>query len=274
MNRKDIQKSVWDRAFDNLDEEGNLIQEPRKIKTDTSVLISTNNKRTWANPEIRKKRSQGIKKTRQKNGSLTDEQKLKCYEETFGPDKNNGLYEKLSKKYSVGINYINHIGSNFENIVSKEIHEKNLQEWNEKYGFFGHWKIYSPGINLLGEYDAHWKNNMIPPSAIFYIRFELANASPKEIRDYLKPWTNNDILKYPDGRIANARYIGFRKKQYSFLTEEIGEVFDFHSMEEIHIFLKKFYGNNLTRTYTHQILRGSRIKEDGPMVGWMFEKIK
>lgn len=37
MNKKDIQKSVWDRAFDDLDENGDPIEKPRTIKSDASV---------------------------------------------------------------------------------------------------------------------------------------------------------------------------------------------------------------------------------------------
>jgi hypothetical protein len=65
MNRKDIQKSVWDRAFDDLDEEGNKIELPRKIKSDCKVNVARNNRLRALDPAWGKKISQankGIKK--------------------------------------------------------------------------------------------------------------------------------------------------------------------------------------------------------------------
>jgi hypothetical protein len=54
MNKKDIQKSVWDRAFDNLDEEGNLIEKPNKIKSDRAVNIARASRIRSLNPEWQK----------------------------------------------------------------------------------------------------------------------------------------------------------------------------------------------------------------------------
>jgi hypothetical protein len=61
MNRKDIQKSVWDRAFDNLDEEGNPIEHPRKIKTDGYVNRNRANRLKANSPEYRANLSKGLK---------------------------------------------------------------------------------------------------------------------------------------------------------------------------------------------------------------------
>ena len=63
MNKKDIQKSVWDRAFDNLDEEGNPINEPRKIKSDSNVNRGRANRLKANSPEIKQKLSESIKES-------------------------------------------------------------------------------------------------------------------------------------------------------------------------------------------------------------------
>jgi hypothetical protein len=61
MNRKDIQKSVWDRAFDDLDEEGNLIEKPRTIKSDGYVNRNRANRLKANNPEYKSNLSKALK---------------------------------------------------------------------------------------------------------------------------------------------------------------------------------------------------------------------
>jgi hypothetical protein len=61
MNKKDIQKLVWDRAFDDLDEDGNFIEKPRLIKSDALVNKGRANKLKALNPEYRKNLSNGLK---------------------------------------------------------------------------------------------------------------------------------------------------------------------------------------------------------------------
>jgi hypothetical protein len=60
MNRKDIQKSVWDRAFDDLDEEGNPIEQSRKIKTDGEVNRNRSNRLRLINPILEKQRIEAL----------------------------------------------------------------------------------------------------------------------------------------------------------------------------------------------------------------------
>lgn len=68
MNRKDIQKSVWDRAFDDLDEEGNLIEKPRTIKSDGYVNRNRANRLKANNPEYRANLSKGLKGIKKHSG--------------------------------------------------------------------------------------------------------------------------------------------------------------------------------------------------------------
>lgn len=270
-----IRDMIWRNAFLDLDQEGDPIEKNRKIKSDTSILISNNNRRTWLNQDVRTKRSAGIKKAKQESGiTLTDAQRLEIYNLSFQPNRNTNLYAELSEKYNISIDYVNHICSNSIRIVTDQQHKINLSNWEKQFGFFGHWRLHSPGKNLLKYYDKHYEKNMIPPSVIFHIRYKMSHCSPKEIRDYLLPWTNNRYFKNNKGGIENGRYINYRKKMYPWLINEDGQFYDIESMDRFHQFVKQFYGNNLTRSYAHQILNGSRIKEDGPMTAWMFEKIK
>jgi hypothetical protein len=62
MNKKDIQKSVWDRAFDDLDEEGNKIEQSSKIKSDQKVNIARANRIRSQNPEMEEKRKIALAK--------------------------------------------------------------------------------------------------------------------------------------------------------------------------------------------------------------------
>jgi len=242
-------------------------------KNQTSILISNNNRRTWSNEEIREKRTSKIREVK-KEYALSLQEKKNCYIDSFGPQRNNGLYKELSKKYGINIHYVSHIASNFYKTVSDEEHEKNLATWNKQFGSFGIWRLHSPGQNLLSIYDKHYKNNKIPPSAIFHIRFFMQTASATEIRNYLLPWTNNEWLRFPTGKIRNGSYISYRKKQYPWLKQGNGQIFEFTDMESFYQFIKKYYGKSLTKEYARQVLRGSAVKEDGPMVGWFFEKIK
>ena len=65
MNRKDIQKSVWDRAFDDLDEEGNPIEKPRAIKSDQAVNVARSNRLMTQTPEWKKANERGLAKRKE-----------------------------------------------------------------------------------------------------------------------------------------------------------------------------------------------------------------
>lgn len=68
MNKKDIQKSVWDRAFDDLDENGDPIEKPRTIKSDGYVNRNRANRLKANNPEYRANLSKGIKGVKKHSG--------------------------------------------------------------------------------------------------------------------------------------------------------------------------------------------------------------
>lgn len=275
MKKKDIQSNIWRNAFNDLDENGDPIAQPRKIKSDTSVAISRNNKISWRNPEIRQRRSEGIQKTKIENGCLSKEEKHKIYLETFQKDRKNGkLYIKLAKKYNVSVNFIQHIATNINKTVTDEQHQKNLEEWEENFGIFGEWELSSPGKDLIKDYDKIWKDNKVPPSAIYHIRFVMKDPTPEKIRNYLLPWTDNEILRHKNGKVANGRYINYRTKQYPFLTDKKSQKFKFKKLADFHLFLEKMYGHTIDKMYVHQILQQNEIRMTGPMTGWRFKKIK
>ena len=92
MNRKDIQKSVWDRAFDDLDEDGNFIEKPRLIKSDASVNKGRANKLKALNPEFQKKRIEALSKVWN-----TNEWKLSQAQRGINRRNNPKLKEEQSK---------------------------------------------------------------------------------------------------------------------------------------------------------------------------------
>jgi hypothetical protein len=96
MNKKDIQKSVWDRAFDDLDEEGNLIEQSRKIKSDYAVNVARANRIRSKDPVKEKKRKEKLFEV-----MATDEykEKLKGHPAwNKGISMEDSVKEKISKK--------------------------------------------------------------------------------------------------------------------------------------------------------------------------------
>jgi hypothetical protein len=60
--KKDIRKQVWDRAFDDLDENGDKIEKPKKIKSDWSVNRARSNRLQAKNSVWIKNQKEGSKK--------------------------------------------------------------------------------------------------------------------------------------------------------------------------------------------------------------------
>lgn len=252
-----------------------------ELKRETTGLkISENNKRTWANPAVKNKRSVSIKKQKQLNGACPPELYLEVYSNSWDADRRDG-YVANARKFlkSKGFDFhkdrVYHIITNGLNTVDETTHKQNTVEWEKKFGF-GVWEVTSPGVDLLPEYDKVWSENLVPPSVVWHIRFNMANSSPKEVRDYLLPWTNGDYYRSSDGkRVENGRYINLRKKSFPFLTDQPSQYAIFDDREKFTEWLRvKMKRKTLTNTYLHQILnRESEIKQVGELSGYRIRKV-
>ena len=207
--------------FDPTQSTGNYIDG----KSETSVKIAKNNRRTWADPDVKAKRQVGIKIAKRNAGSCPPEIYMEVYLNSWGSDRRDG-YVASARKFlkSKGFDFhkdrVYHIITNGLNTVDDETHKQNATNWEKRFGF-GVWEVTSPGVDLLDEYDKVWSENLVPPSVVWHIRFNMATSTPREVRDYLLPWTNGDYYRSADGtRVENGRYINLRKKVFPFLTDQ------------------------------------------------------
>lgn len=275
MSKKTFNNKV-DELFDDL-----VLPSDTEIKRETTSLkISENNKRTWANSDVSTRRSVAIRKAKQDAGSCPPEVYMEVYLNSFGEDRRDG-YVANARKFlkSKGFDFhkdrVYHIITNGLNTVDDTTHKQNTVEWEKKFGF-GVWEITSPGIDLLEEYDKVWSKNLVPPSVVWHIRVNMANSTPKEVRDYLLPWTNGDYYRSADGtRVENGRYINLRKKQFPFLTDQPSQYAIFDDREKLTEWLQiKMKRKTLNNTYLHQILhRDTDIKMVGELSGYRIRKV-
>lgn len=246
----------------------------------TGNKIAENNKRTWANSAVKEKRQTAIKKAKQENGACPPELYEEVYWKSWGDDRRDG-YVADARKFlkSKGFDFhkdrVYQIITNGLNTVDEKTHKQNTNEWKKIHGF-GVWEVTSPGVDLLAEYDTTWKDNLVPPSVVWHIRFNMKNASPKEIRDYLLPWTNGDYYRSSDGsRVENGRYLNLRNKVFPFLTDKKSQYAVFDDKEALIEWLRvKMKRKTLSNVYLHQILnRGNNIKMVGELSGYRIRKV-
>ena len=253
-------------------------------KLSQSASSTANNKRTWADPKIRKKRTEHIIKSKQEQGAVPHWVIEGIYKGSWGDDRRTDYIDTVIKKYSEYLKnvvnqreYLVHVINNSKKSVSKKQHKKNLEDWNDQW--FGTWLVYSPGKDLLEDYDdcfnqgsitGNAKRCHIAPSVIYHIRFNMKESTPKEIRDYLLPWTNGEYLKSRDGtRVENGRYLNYRNKQYPYLTDENGTVTEFTNRKDLENWLCKMLNKKSLSSNTRfwQILE-KPVKELGPLAGY------
>jgi hypothetical protein len=244
-----------------------------------SYHATINNKITWQNKEKRSNRIAGIKKAKITNGSVPKEVYHDIYKNSWGADRKSGYVEKTVKRLhkqgfkTITASRIHHVIINDLKSVSNRQHKKNVDQWHDQYGF-GIWKVSSPGVELLPKYDKHFKDHKFLPSIIWKIRFDMANAEPKQIRDFLLPYTNNKYITNKNGGIENGFYITLRKKRFSFLTDKSSNIQIFKDKEKLRKWLMKILKRKeLTYIYMWQILNNNSVKELGPLAGYVFEKI-
>jgi hypothetical protein len=234
----------------------------------------TLNIETWKNENTRNARIKGIKKAKAEVSKFTQysrKELRKIYDESWVEFRGQPLVDSLSKKYNLSSIAVQNLIYNYSNIVSENIHNKNVKKWEQEYGF-GIWQITTPGIELLGDYDT-FATIKIPCSAIWHIRYNMIDATPKEIRDYLLPWTNGKYITNNSGGIENGRYTTFRKKLYSeFLTNQHCNTFIIDCKYKMQTWLQKMLDRKISLIYQHQIL-SSPIKLKGPLAGYKIEKI-
>lgn len=250
------------------------------VKRDTtSSKISENNRRTWASNSVKEKRTNSIKKTKQDQGACPPEIYMEIYLNSFGEDRRDGYVNKARKILkSKGFNFhkdrVYRVINNGINTVDDNTHQQNMIEWEKRFGF-GVWEITSPGTDLLGEYDKAWSKNLVPPSVVWHVRFNMTNASPKEIRDYLLPWTGGDYYRSADGtRVENGRYITLRKKSFPFLTDKPSQYAIFDDREKLTEWLRvKMKRKTLSNEYLHQVLNRDEIKMVGELSGYRIRKV-
>jgi len=261
--------------------EGLDLPSDEDVKRDTtSFKISENNRRTWANTNVSNKRSLSIKQAKKDAGSCPPEIYMEVYLNSLGADRRDGYVDNARKFLkSKGFNFhkdrVYQIITNGLNTVSDDTHKQNMIEWEKNFGF-GVWEVTSPGIDLLEEYDKVWSESLVPPSVVWHIRFNMTNSTPKEIRDYLLPWTNGDYYKSADGtRVENGRYIDIRKKRFPFLTDQPSHYAIFDDREKLTEWLRvKMNRKTLNNVYLHQILnRESEIKQVGELSGFRIRKL-
>ena len=267
--------SLW-RDFDPFEKSDEYIDG----KSEMSIKVALNNRRTWADPDVKLKRQAGIKQAKRDAGSCPPEVYMEVYSNSWGADRRDG-YVANARKFlkSKGFDFhkdrVYQIITNGLNTVDENTHKQNTVEWEKKFGF-GVWEVTSPGVDLLPEYDKVWNENLVPPSVVWHIRFNMTNSSPKEVRDYLLPWTNGDYYRSADGtRVENGRYINLRKKSFPFLTDQPSQYAVFDDREKFTEWLRvKMKRKTLTTTYLHQILhRESEIKQVGELSGYRIRKV-
>ena len=246
------------------------------------LKTSEHNKKTWANPATRKARIKGIRKTKADAGAMTKALIKEVYDNSWGPDRRDGYVEKALKTVrkthpTISIHSVYHmIVNDYVKVVSDAQHKKNMLKWEQQHGF-GIYELTPPSVTLLDEYDkAHEEHNGLnyPPSVVWHVRFKMANATPKEVRDYLLPWTGGKYLTSPgSGKIENGRYIVIRKLLYSFLTDKKSKSFLIKNRDELNEFLNEKLGRKINNQYMHQVL-ATEIRKLGPLAGWKIAKVK
>lgn len=275
-----MSKKTFNDTVNELFSDLNLPDDLEIKRETTSLKISENNKRTWANGDVSNKRSVAIRKSKRDAGSCPPEIYIEVYQNSWGVDRRDG-YVVNARKFlkSKGFDFhkdrVFKIITNGLNTVDGNTHKQNTVEWEKKFGF-GEWEITSPGIDLLEEYDKVWSENLVPPSVVWHVRFKMANSTPKEIRDYLLPWTNGDYYRSADGtRVENGRYIDIRKKRFPFLTDQPSQYAIFDDREKLTEWLRvKMKRKILTNIYLHQIIgRDNEIKMVGELSGFRIRKI-
>jgi hypothetical protein len=245
----------------------------------TGNKISANNQRTWANSAVKEKRKNAIRQSKLDGGAVPKELYHKIYKDSWGPDRRTGYLDKaikfLSKKgYTISRDKINHVVLNEAGTVTKEEHDQNMKTWTQKYGF-GIWEVCSPGVDLLPIYDTHFTRSDLLASVVWDIRFKMKGASPKEIRDFLLPYTGGDYLRSKDGsRVENGRYLNYRNRLFPFLTDKTSKVLRFEDKESLRKWVSKKVGKEITDTYLYQIITNNDgVKEIGELQGYVFRKV-
>ena len=250
-------------------------------KSETSIKLAVNNRRTWSDPDVKERRQVGIKKAKRDAGSCPPEVYMEVYLNSFGEDRRDGYVDKTrkilkSKGFDFHKDRVYKIITNGLNTVDDDTHKQNIVEWEKKFGF-GIWEITSPGIELLEEYDKVWSENLVPPSVVWHIRFNMIDSTPKEVRDYLLPWTNGDYYRSANGtKIENGRYLDIRKKKFPFLTDQPSQYAIFDDREKLTEWLcAKMKRKTLSNTYLHQIIHSNNeIKMVGELSGYRIKKYK
>lgn len=235
--------------------------------------IVDNNKRTWKDPNVAERRRNGIRKTKQEQAEFSKKELLEIYNDSWGPDRRNGWIAKTVKKYQkrgLKKDRVNQLINNGYNTVSEKTHNKNLAKWEKQYGF-GVWHIYTPGSDLLKDYDKVF-DNIVPPSAVWHIRFGMKDPTPKKIREYLLKYTKTIWM---DGdRVANGRYLNIRNKVFPFLTDKKSTLTVIDDREKMRDWLiQKLNRKSLSGIYMHQILNNGSVKQLGPLAGYKIVKV-
>jgi hypothetical protein len=98
MKKKDIKTDIWRNAFNDLDENGDIIPTSKKIKTDSDINRGRSNRLKAKDPEFQKKRMEGWSKV------INSEEWRKSAKER-GEERKSNL--KLKKQQSEWINNLN-----------------------------------------------------------------------------------------------------------------------------------------------------------------------
>lgn len=272
-------KKSFNAGLDDLLEGLDLPTNDELKRETTGLKISANNQRTWANSAVKEKRKNAIRQSKLDGGAVPKELYHKIYKDSWGPDRRTGYLDKaikfLSKKgYTISRDKINHVVLNEAGTVTKEEHDQNMKTWTQNYGF-GVWEVCSPGVDLLPIYDTHFARSDLSASVVWNIRFKMKNASPKEIRDFLLPYTGGDYLRSKDGsRVENGRYLNYRNRLFPFLTDKKSKVLRFEDKESLRKWVSKKVGKEITDMYLYQIItKNDGVKEIGELQGYVFRKV-
>jgi hypothetical protein len=272
-------KKSFNAGLDDLLEGLDLPTNDELKRETTGLKISANNQRTWANSAVKEKRKNAIRQSKLDGGAVPKELYHKIYKDSWGPDRRTGYLDKaikfLSKKgYTISRDKINHVVLNEAGTVTKEEHDQNMKTWTQNYGF-GVWEVCSPGVDLLPIYDTHFARSDLSASVVWNIRFKMKNASPKEIRDFLLPYTGGDYLRSKDGsRVENGRYLNYRNRLFPFLTDKKSKVLRFEDKESLRKWVSKKVGKEIADVYLYQIItKNDGVKEIGELQGYVFRKV-
>ena len=229
MNAKDFRKKM-EALYKGVNPSDRKQNDQLILSDEYRVII---NKERWAKLSDKERQEVGSKITKGKL-TITEDVVQEIWSKVWGPNRNNGLYEKLAKEYNTTKNIVGEIARGGHLLLTdeqKNSYDKKLEQWHNQYGY--NKRIYtarSPGNDLLDKYDEYQldrhplKRGKLKASEIFDIRFRWDDKSDKAVREYC------DEKGF---KVDNAMYATYRDKTMGWLVDEPHQAYEFDSFVEM-----------------------------------------